>query len=251
MQRSALGILALSLGLAALTGCGQSTARPGLGPPPEPIIATRPPPGPVQAIPRPPRADVTPQPGADLSVPSSWTPPGGIKKGLWQVIVVHHSASPKSTPQGMNSWHLQRGWENGLGYHFVIGNGIGYPDGEVFVGPRWKSQITGAHCKTGGGKFFGRSRPSGFFNDHGIGVCLIGNLETSRPTAKQLATLRKLLAFLSSKTGISSDEIYGHREVTHKTECPGRNVSMDGVRRSAAAAIAERRAATGPHALSR
>ncbi len=250
MQRSALGIILLGAGFAVVIGCGPSTTRPGLGPPPEPPIATRPPPAPVPAIPKPRPVEPPPQPEVDVRVPSAWTPPGGIRRGLWQVIVVHHSGSAKSTPQGMNSWHLQRGWEHGLGYHFVIGNGIGYPDGQVFVGPRWKSQITGAHCKTGAGKFFGRSRASGFFNDHGIGICLIGNFETGQPTAKQLASLRKLCAFLCDRTGVSSDEIYGHGEVTHKTECPGRHVSMATVRRTAAAAIAELRNGVGARAYS-
>jgi hypothetical protein len=140
----------------------------------------------------------------------------------------------------MDSWHRQRGWEHGLGYHFVIGNGVGFPDGQVFVGPRWSSQKTGAHCKSKAGRYFGRSCPSNYFNEHGVGICLIGDFETGRPTARQLETLSRLIAFLCQECRISPDRVYGHGEVTHKTACPGRYCSMDTIRRSARIAVAQR-----------
>ena len=34
----------------------------------------------------------------------------------------------------------------GLGYHFVIGNGRGISDGELYVGYRWLDQLAGAHA---------------------------------------------------------------------------------------------------------
>jgi len=160
---------------------------------------------------------------------------------MWQAIVVHHSSTPRDTPQSMNAYHLRRGWENGLGYHFVIGNGVNYPDGKVYVGPRWKAQISGAHCKTGSGRFFGTRRPSGYFNDHGVGICLIGDLEHGRPTQKQLESLGELLAFLCDELDISPTNIHGHGEVTGKTKCPGKLTDMNGIRRLAARELAARR----------
>ena len=138
----------------------------------------------------------------------------------------------------MHAYHLQRGWENGLGYHFVIGNGVGYTDGKVFVGPRWKKQQPGAHCKAGAGTYFGVRRAGNFFNDNGIGICLIGNFENGRPTAKQQATLKKLILHLCRETGISPKRVYGHGEVTHGTLCPGRNFSIASLRSTLAAAEA-------------
>lgn len=238
MQRSAWGVLAAGLMVLAGSGCAPNQPRVRPRPLPEPPLATRTP-TPVQAIPRPQPSRVQPVPPSLPEPPAGdWSPPGGIRRGLWQTIVVHHSGSPKSTPQGMHSWHIKRGWENGLGYHFVIGNGTGYGDGEVFVGPRWKAQLAGAHCRTGNGRYFGRQRPGGYFNEHGIGICLIGNFQTGQPTARQLATLRRLIAYLCSETGITPEAIYGHGEVTHATECPGRNVNVAAIRRSVSAALA-------------
>jgi hypothetical protein len=245
MQRIA-ALLSLSTVIVFFGGCaGDDADRKPL----DPIYATR--------KPEPPRAYTpTPQPlpRGPVSVPAAKSvekpvstnldtaalvPPGGIRRGRWNVIVVHHSESPKSTPAGMDSWHRQRGWK-GLGYHLVIGNGIGYADGQVFVGTRWRSQSTGAHTGADAGTYFGAKRPDNFFNEHGIGICLIGNFEQSGPTPKQMATLQQLIAFLCSQTGIPPTRIYGHGEVTHKTQCPGRLMQsrIAGLRQSVARTLA-------------
>lgn len=244
MQRIAILSL-LTIGALVWTGCaGEGGGRK----PPDPIYLTRrPEPPPTYAPPAPPPPRPTPAPvpkpverPASVNLDTaSLMPPGGIRRGRWNVIVVHHSESPKSTPAGMDSWHRQRGWK-GLGYHLVIGNGIGYPDGEVFVGPRWKSQSTGAHTGADAGTYFGTRRPSNFFNEHGIGICLIGNFEGGSPTPRQMATLQQLIAYLCSETGIPPTRIYGHGEITHKTQCPGRLLQnrIAGLRQSVARALA-------------
>lgn len=213
--------------LALCSGC-QSPNRRESSRLPEPPLATRSPDAaPVRPAP-------SPAPGDDGITGqgrSGWIPATGIKKSMWRVIVVHHADSAKATPQSMNQWHLQRGWENGLGYHFVIGNGVNTGDGQVYVGPRWKRQIQGAHCKTGAGKFFGIPRPSGFFNDRGIGICLVGDFESGRPTPKQLAALTELVAFLCKECDIPSTAVYGHGEVTRQTLCPGKNFRIADLRK--------------------
>ncbi|MBL8879797.1 MAG: N-acetylmuramoyl-L-alanine amidase [Phycisphaerales bacterium] len=220
-------VITALLTLALCPGC-QSPDRRDSSRLPEPPLATRSPEvPPVRPTPPPPPADD----GITGRGRAAWIPPTGIKKSMWRVIVVHHSDSEKSTPQSMNQWHLQRGWENGLGYHFVIGNGVNTGDGQVYVGPRWKRQIQGAHCKTGAGRFFGLPRPSGFFNDRGIGICLVGDFENSRPTAKQLAALTELIAFLSKECNIPATAVYGHGEVTRQTLCPGKNFRIADVRK--------------------
>ena len=80
------------------------------------------------------------------------------------------------------------GWDE-LGYHFVIGNGRGTPDGMIEVGSRWHKQKHGAHCKT----------PDNYFNNHGIGICLVGDFTKRRPSAAQMASLEQLVRFLSNK----------------------------------------------------
>jgi hypothetical protein len=158
--------------------------------------------------------------------PRELTPPGGVQGARWQAIVVHHSSSPRDTPQGMHQYHLkEKRWAGGLGYHFVIGNGVGYPDGKVFVGPRWKRQASGAHCKSDAGRYSGVWRERNFFNTHAVGICLIGNFEQSSPTPKQLATLEALIAWLCDSTRAAPERVYGHGGVTHKTICPGKLLS--------------------------
>lgn len=149
-----------------------------------------------------------------------WMPRQGISD-RWRYIVIHHSADDKSTPAGMASWHKQRGWD-GLGYHFVIGNGIGYGDGQVFVGERWPKQMHGAHCKT----------PGNEYNDHGIGICLIGDLDSHPPTAKQIRSLTNLVSYLSTQCGIPKGRVTTHGGVTHKTACPGKYFQLQTVLRN-------------------
>jgi hypothetical protein len=245
MQRIARGCFLAAL---LLAGC-ESPQRNIQRPPPEPPLATRQPvrtlpPLPPPPAPLPPRVTPAPKPAPPAGVTlntAELVPARGIQPGRWKVIVVHHSANPKDTPSGMDNYHRNvRGWSGGLGYHFVIGNGVGYPDGKVFVGQRWKLQDTGAHCKAGAGKYFGTYRPNNFFNSNGIGICLIGNFENGPPTPRQLATLQQLVQFLCGKTRINPAYVYGHGEVTNKTACPGRTLrsQLVNVRRSVAQALA-------------
>ncbi|MCK4343377.1 MAG: N-acetylmuramoyl-L-alanine amidase [Phycisphaerae bacterium] len=231
MQRIALSACLVVL---ALAGCRHQATRTALGPPPGPILSTHAPP-----VVRPLARRVIPQ----MSTPRPVFPPtaavtaaevriaGGIKKSKWNIIVVHHSAARQATPQSMHRYHRDvRKWSNGLGYHFVIGNGVNYPDGKLYVGPRWKRQITGAHCASPAGRYIGTWYPNNHFNEHGIGICLIGNFERERPTARQLQTLKDLIAVLVREAGVSPSQVYGHGEITHKTACPGRHLNMRALR---------------------
>ena len=152
-----------------------------------------------------------------------WMPPGGITN-KWECVVIHHSDSDKSTPQGIDSWHRQRGWDC-IGYDFVIGNGVGYPDGEVYVSPRWTKQMTGAHCKV----------PGNFYNEHGVGICLVGDLDKHAPTKRQMQSLAKLVTFLTSKCGIPISKVLTHGGVTHKTRCPGQYFNLASLQRQLSA----------------
>ncbi len=126
----------------------------------------------------------------------------------WRYIVVHHSATPSGSAASFHAAHLKRGWD-GLGYHFVIGNGRGMGDGEVQSGFRWPRQREGAHAG------------SDLFNQHGIGICLVGDLSTTKPTRRQMAALQRLSDFLSMYCRISPENLRLHRDF-RKTECPGR-----------------------------
>lgn len=129
----------------------------------------------------------------------------------WKYIVVHHSASPSGSADAFDHFHrVTRGWEGGLGYHFVIGNGHGSGDGQVEVGHRWLYQSHGAHA--------GQVE----YNQHGIGICLVGNFQEDYPSPQQMANLVALIRELQQLCDIPSENVILHRHI-RDTECPGRN----------------------------
>jgi hypothetical protein len=136
--------------------------------------------------------------------------------------VIHHSATTKGGAKTFDKYHREKnGWDE-LGYHFVIGNGTDTSDGRIEVGPRWYKQKHGAHCKT----------PGNYYNEHGIGICLVGNFDKTRPTRRQLRSLTSLLRFLQAECHIGPGQITAHGLVTGKTACPGRQFPLALVRRA-------------------
>ena len=71
-----------------------------------------------------------------------------IQRDKWQRIIVHHSAIKYGNVEKYDAAHRLRGMQNGLAYHFLIGNGIDAGDGEIEIGPRWQKQQPGGHVKT-------------------------------------------------------------------------------------------------------
>ena len=130
----------------------------------------------------------------------------------WRYVVIHHSATDGGNAGVFDEAHRGRGWDE-LGYHFVIDNGNGGPDGQVEVGSRWRSQKWGAHCRT----------PGNEYNLYGIGICLVGDFSESIPSEAQLASLRRLVSHLSSTYDIPPYNVIGHCDAPGaSTECPGR-----------------------------
>jgi|GEM_PF-1933894 len=198
--RRAAPLMAALLFLAA--GCANTDQGYG----PYPVAPHAPPPG--WATPTPPT----------LAVPRAWIPAAAPR--AWQWIVIHHSAGPSGSAAAFHQYHVRHnGWES-LGYHFVIGNGNGSADGMVEVGPRWVYQQVGAHAGV-------RQ-----FNEYGIGICLVGNFESSRPTDAQMRALAYLAGHLMRQYRIPPANIIGHRDCK-TTDCPGRNMDLAAVRRMA------------------
>jgi len=131
---------------------------------------------------------------------------------LWRYIVIHHSATERGNAKIFDAAHRERGWDE-LGYHFVIDNGRGGPDGRIEVGSRWKKQKWGAH--TGG-------TPNNEYNNHGIGICLVGNFSHRMPSRAQLSALERLVKHLASRHGICPENVIGHCDGPNaSTACPG------------------------------
>jgi N-acetylmuramoyl-L-alanine amidase len=132
--------------------------------------------------------------------------------GKWRYIIIHHSATDEDSALSLFKMHLRRGFNNGLGYDFVIANGTcGKKDGQIEVSPRWIKQEDGAHCKAAN------------MNSFGIGVCLVGNFSEERLGKKQLDALVYTVDKLRRYYSIPIDHILGHSQVPGaKTECPGK-----------------------------
>jgi LysM repeat protein len=136
-----------------------------------------------------------------------------ITPGRWTHLVIHHSGIEAGNAKSYDSGHRRRGMENGLAYHFVIGNGRDSGDGQIEVGSRWTRQLYGGHVRNAA------------MNEHGIGICLVGNFEKRSPGAHQLASLHSLLQHFrgGALPGGTTPQVTVHRWVDRNhTVCPGR-----------------------------
>ena len=124
---------------------------------------------------------------------------------LITLIVIHCSAvkpDQQSSVAQIDTWHHNRGYKFGVGYHYVIRR-----DGSIEAGrPEW---MVGAHCVN--------------HNKYSIGVCYEGGLDArGQPadtrTAAQKATLRQLLTDLHRRYPRAS--IVGHHDLNPQKDCP-------------------------------
>ncbi len=153
-----------------------------------------------------------PKPVPEIVIPGSiMSELNKFKIRPWKYIVIHHSASDSGNAASIGKYHKnERGWVNGLGYHFLIGNGNGSRDGQIEVGNRWDDQIDGAHAG------------NGEYNKHGVGICLVGNFENDYPTSSQISSLTYLINYLQKRCHIPKNKVIMHRTF-RKTVCPGSN----------------------------
>lgn len=135
-----------------------------------------------------------------------------VKAGRWRNIVIHHAAVDSGTLQALDRYHRQeRHMENGLAYHFLIGNGNGMADGAIGVGNRWKKQLDGGHLH------------SATQNQTALGICLIGNFDQERPTEKQMRSLEALTRALMKRCNLPASAVKTHRQINVvSTRCPGK-----------------------------
>ncbi|MFW6189181.1 MAG: N-acetylmuramoyl-L-alanine amidase [Planctomycetota bacterium] len=180
----------------------------------------------VESEPSAPAEEVTPAPVVTLPAPEPVSGPvtsrarprrlegrlGTPLKRNWKYVIIHHSGTDTGSEASFDRYHREhKGWR-GVGYDFVIGNGRGSRDGLVEVTFRWEQQTTGAHAN------------SDEYNRYGIGICLVGNFDRDRPTARQMDALVALVNYLQRRCDIPTEHIYGHRHVRPGgTHCPGHN----------------------------
>ena len=121
------------------------------------------------------------------------------------LIVIHCSAVKPyqlSSAAQIDSWHRQRGFHLGIGYHYVVRR-----NGDIEPGrPEW---LVGAHCQN--------------HNSHSIGVCYEGGLDArGQPadtrTPEQKAAMRRLLEELHRR--YPRAVIVGHHDLNPMKDCP-------------------------------
>ena len=121
------------------------------------------------------------------------------------LLIIHCSAvkpDQTSSVAQIDTWHRQRGWKLGIGYHYVVRR-----NGEIEHGrPEW---MIGAHCLN--------------HNAHSIGICYEGGLDArGQPadtrTYEQKSALRALLKELHRRYPRAL--IVGHHDLDPKKACP-------------------------------
>ena len=121
------------------------------------------------------------------------------------LIVIHCSAvKPDQTSSAaqIDTWHRQRGFKLGIGYHYVVRR-----NGQIEPGrPEY---MVGAHCQN--------------HNSHSIGVCYEGGLDArGQPadtrTEEQKVALRRLLKDLRGRYPRAL--IVGHHDLNPHKACP-------------------------------
>ena len=86
-------------------------------------------------------------------------------------------------------------------------------DGEIEQTFRWTEQLSGAHAGNGD------------YNNHGIGIALVGNFDERSPSPDQMAAIKRLVGVLKARYGISSANVVGHNDVK-ATACPGKHFPL-------------------------
>lgn len=133
-----------------------------------------------------------------------------LERQRWTAIVITHTASPFATPASLEAQHKAGGLSM-LGHHFLIGNGNGLSDGELFVGPRWLQQVQGAHAV---------SPKAAWLNEHALSICLVGDGNRRTFTDAQMRRLVQVVNVLSRELGIPREKIYLQSEVD-SAKAPG------------------------------
>lgn len=139
-----------------------------------------------------------------------------VQRARWRYIVVHNSGTRQGNAKAFDFYHTKvRKMSNGLAYHFVIGNGTSSGDGHIEVGNRWRRQINGGHVH------------SDYLNNIALGICLVGDFNQEKPTAKQLESLDELIRYLRQRTGKIDGKwatVKAHKDINPPkwpTDCPG------------------------------
>ncbi|HID08345.1 MAG TPA: hypothetical protein EYP10_14485, partial [Armatimonadetes bacterium] len=131
-------------------------------------------------------------------------------------LILHHTWRPKaseykgkSTITAIHRYHVKvKGWRD-IGYHILIA-----PNGDIWAG-RPLTEV-GAHTR-------GRNRNS-------IGICLIGDFDHEKLTAKQRKALIVVARTCLDRFHLSGSALNFHRDYAPYKSCPGWGLEKQEVR---------------------
>jgi outer membrane biosynthesis protein TonB len=139
-----------------------------------------------------------------------------VQRSRWKFIIIHNSGTRQGNARAFDYYHRRvRRMQNGMAYHFVVGNGTSSGDGQIEIGDRWRRQINGGHVH------------SDYLNNISIGICLVGDFNRHRPTSAQMEATEELIKYLRERCGKADGRAIGvrpHREMNPPrwaTDCPG------------------------------
>ena len=131
-------------------------------------------------------------------------------------IVLHHSFTEDSKTVSWNpirEYHKKVFNTDEIGYHFGIEEVREEGIYEVLYGR--KINRKGAHC------------PQKNMNNLGIGFMFCGNFDIAPPPQDMLCKAADFIADLCIMTGISPNNIQGHREFNTRKTCPGKKFDIE------------------------
>ncbi|RAT94517.1 N-acetylmuramoyl-L-alanine amidase [Brevibacillus sp. Leaf182] len=103
---------------------------------------------------------------------------------------IHHSATLSGSPEAFARYHVgTNGWP-GIAYHFVI-----QKDGVIY----WCNDPEAISYHVGNS------------NRHALGICLVGDFRTQKPTPEQLDAANRLIQHLQVQIP-SMKQVFGHQE---------------------------------------
>jgi hypothetical protein len=114
-----------------------------------------------------------------------------IQAGRWQSVYIHHSRTRRGDADALA--------RSGLGDHFVIGNGFdtASSDGQIEVSERWmKQQPALLH-----------GRP---YASNQVTICVVGDFDSSDPTATQVQRVTELVQSLQKRLGIPASAVFAY-----------------------------------------
>lgn len=136
-----------------------------------------------------------------------------------EYLIIHCSDSAWGSAKEIDKWHKERGW-NGIGYHFVILNGVIRPHSERILSLMGSIEVgrgmdvIGSHCLG--------------YNERSLGICLVGKgVDTF--CVEEFDSLKSLSQELCKLFEIPAEKVLGHGETeSGKAEgktCPNFDVA--------------------------